>query len=86
MMKYSWALKNWCFQIVVLEKTLQSPLDSKEIKPVLKEINPEVFIVRINAEAETPKLWPPDTKAWLIRKDLDTGKDWGQKEKGETED
>ena len=74
----------WCFWTVVLEKTPESPLDCKEIKPV----NPKgsqswMFIGRTDAEAETPILWPPDVKNWLIEKDPDAGKDWGQKEKGQ---
>ena len=69
--KGSWAPKNWCFQIVVLEKTPESPLDYKEIKPVNpKENQPWIFIGRIDDEAEAPILWPPDVKSWLI------GKDW----------
>ena len=86
--KESWALKNWCFWTVVLEKTLESPLNCKEIKPqaVLKEINPACFFGRADAEAETPVLWPPDAKSWLIGKDSDAGRDWGQEEKGMTED
>ena len=83
----SWALKSWCFWTVVLEKTLESPLDCKEIKPVHPKRNQSwIFIRRSDAEAETPILWPPDVKSWLIRKDPDAGKDWGQKEKGATED
>ena len=83
----SWALKNWCFWTVVLEKTLESPLDWKEIKLV----NPNgnqcwIFIGRTNAETETPILWPPDAKNWCIGKDPDAGKDWRQEEKGMTED
>ena len=71
------ALKIWCFQTVVLEKALESPFDSKEIKPVsLKGNQPWIFIGRINAEA--PVLWPPDAKSWLIRNEPDLGKDWGQ--------
>ena len=82
----SWAPKNWWFWIVVLEKTLESPLDSKEIQPVHpKGDQPWVFIGRTDVEAETPILWPPDAKSWLIGKDPDAGKDWGQKEKGMTE-
>ena len=78
-------LKNWCFQIVVLQKTLESPLDSKEIKPFDPKGNqPWIFIGRIPAEA--PMLWPPDTKSQHIRKDPDVGKDWRQEEKGTTED
>ena len=84
--KESWASKNWCFWIVVLEKTLKSPLDSKEIQPVHpKENQSWIFIGRIDAEAETPILWPPDAKNWLLGKDPDAGKDWRQ-EKGMTED
>ena len=83
--KESWAPKNWCFWTVVLEKTLESPLDCKEIQPVHSKDQPWVFIGRTNVEAETPVLWPPDAKNWLIRKDPDTGKDWRQ-EKGTTED
>ena len=81
------ALKNWCFWTVVLEKTLESPLDCKEIKPVHSEGDqPWDFFGRSNAKAETPILWPPDTKSWLIWKDPDAGKDWGWEEKGMTED
>ena len=84
--KESWAAKNWCFWTVVLEKTLESLLDCKEIKPV----NPKgnhfwIFIGRTDAEAEAPILWPPNAKSWLIRKDPDAGKDWGQEEKETTE-
>ena len=80
------ALKNWYFQTVVLEKTLESPLDSK-IKPVtIKGNQPWILIRRTNAEAETPILWPPDVNSWLIWKDPDDGKDWRQKEKRVTED
>ena len=84
--KESWAPKNWCFWTVVL-KTLESPFDCKEIQPV----NPKgdqswLFIGRTDVEAETPILWPPDAKSWLIWKDPDAEKDWGQKEKGMTED
>ena len=79
----SWALKNWCFWTVVLEKTLESPLDCKKIQPVhLKGDQSWVFIGRTDVEAETPILWPPDVKSWLIGKDPDAGKDWGQEEKG----
>ena len=82
----SWALKNWCFWIVVLEKTLKSPLDCKNIQPVHPKGNQSwIFIGRTDAEAETPKLWPPVAKNWLIGKDPDAGKDWKQ-EKGMTED
>ena len=85
--KESWVMKNWCFWIVVLEKTLESPLDSKEIQPVHPKGDQSwVFIGRINVEAETPILWPPDVKSWLIWKDPDAGKDWKQEEKGTTED
>ena len=83
----SWALKNWCFWTVVLEKTLESPLDRKEIQPVhSKEDQPWVFFGRNDAEAETSVLWPPHAKSWLIGKDCDAGRDWGQEEKGMTED
>ena len=83
----SWAPKNWCFWTVVFEKTLESPLDSKEIKPVHPKINQSwVFIGRTDVEAETLILWPPDAKSWLIWKDPDAGKDWGQEEKETTED
>ena len=75
----SWVLKNWCFWTVVLEKTLESPLDSKEIQPVHpKENQSWIFIESTDAEAETPILWPPDAKNWLFGKDLDAGKDWRQ--------
>ena len=85
--KYSWALENWCFWTVVLEKTLVSPLDCKEIHPVHPKGDQSwIFIGRTDAEAETRILWPPDVKNWLIGKDPDTGKDWSQKEKGMTED
>ena len=85
--KGSWALKNWCFWTVVLEKTLESPLDCKEIQPVRPEGNQSwMFIGRTDVEAETPTLWPPDAKNWLIWKDPDAGKDWRQEEKGTTED
>ena len=80
-----WAPKNWCFWTVVLEKTLESPLDCKEIKVVNpKGCQPWISIGRIDAEALM--LWPPDTKSHLIRKDPDAGKDWRQEEKGTTED
>ena len=83
--KESWALKNWCFWFVVLEKTLESPLDNKEIQPVHpKEDQTWVFIERTDVEAETPILWPPDAKSWLTGKDPDTGKNWGQEENGAT--
>ena len=85
--KESWAPKNWCFWTVVLEQTLVSPLDSKEIKPVNPKGNQSwILIGRTDAEAETPILWPPDTKNWLIWKDPDAEKDWRQEEKGMTED
>ena len=85
--KETWALKNWCFWTVVLENTLESPLDTKEIQPVHPKGNQSwIFIERTNAEAETPILWPPDAKSWLIGKDPDAGRDWGQEEKGMTED
>ena len=81
--KESWGLKNWCFWTVVLEKTLESPLDCKEIQPVHSKGDQSwVFIGRTDIEAETPILWPTDAKNWLIGKDPDTGKDWGQEEKG----
>ena len=85
--KESWVLKNWCFWTVVLEKTLEIPLDCKEIKPV----NPKgdqswIFTVRTDAEAQTAILWPLDAKSWLIEKDPDAGKDWRQEGKGTTED
>ena len=83
----SWALKNWCFWTVVLEKTLESPLDYKEIQPVHpKGDQPWVFFGRNDAKAETPVLWPPHGKRWLIGKDFDAGRGWGQEEKGTTED
>ena len=85
--KESWALKNWCFWTVVLQKTLESPLDCKEIQPVHPKGNQSgAFIGRTDAEAKTPILWPPDGKNWLIWKDPDAGKDWRQEEKGMTED
>ena len=78
--KESWAPKNWCFWTVVLEKTLESPLDCKEIKLVNPRGNQAwIFIGRSNDEAEAPTLWPLDAKSWLMRKDPDTGKDWRQK-------
>ena len=83
--KESWAPKNWCFWIVVLEKTLESPLDCKEIQPVHPKGGQSwVFIGRTDIEAETPILWAPDVKSWLVWKDPDSGKDWGQEEKGTT--
>ena len=87
--KESWALKNWCFWTVVLEKTLESPLDCKGIKLVNPKGNQSwIFIGRTDAEAEaeTPILWPPDAKNWSIGKAPDTGKDWRQEEKETTED
>ena len=85
--KESWALKNWCFWTVVLEKTLESALDCKEIQTVHPKGDQSwVFIGRTDAEAETPILWPPDVKNWLIGKDPDAGKDWRQEDKGKTED
>ena len=85
--KQSWVLKNWWFWTVVLEKTLEIPLDYKEIQPVRPKGDQSwVFTVKNDVEAETPMLWPPDAKSWLIGKDPDAGKDWGQEEKGTTED
>ena len=85
--KEGWAPKNWCFWTVVLEKTLESPLDSKEIKLVSPKGNQSwIFIGSTDAEAEVPILWPPDVKSQLIGKDLDVGKDWRQKKKRVTED
>ena len=88
--KKSWAPKNWCFWTVVLEKTLESPLDCKEIQPVHPKGDVHwkswVFIGRTDAEAETPVLWSADARDWLTWKDPDSGKDWGQEEKGTTED
>ena len=84
--KESWALKNWCFCIVVLEKTVESPLDCKEIQPVHPNGNQSwIFIGRTDGEAETPVLWPPDVKNWLIWKNPDARKDWRWEEKGTTE-
>ena len=81
----SWALKNWCFWTVVMEKTLGSPLDCKEIQPVHSERDqPWDFYGGTDAKAETPALWPPHAKSWLIGKYSDAGRDWGQKEKGTT--
>ena len=78
---------NWCFWTVVLEKTLESPLDCKEIQPVHLNGNQSwIFIGRTDAEVETPVLWPPHAKRWLIGKDSDAGRDWGQEEKGTTGD
>ena len=88
--KESWAVKNWCFWTVVLEKTLENPLDCKEIKPVNPKGNQsrflEIFIGRTGAEAEVPIHCPPDVKSWLFGKDPRAGKDWGQEEKWATED
>ena len=82
-----WVLKNWCFQTVVLEKTFESPLQSKEIKPVNPKGNQSwIFIGMTDDKAEAPILWPSDAKNQLIGKDPDAGKDWGQEEKGRTED
>ena len=84
--KESWEPKNWCFWTVVLEKILNSPLDSKEIQPVHPKGDQSwAFIERTDAEAELPILWPRDVKSWLIWKDPDAGKDWRWKEKGVTE-
>ena len=81
-----WVWKNWCFWTVVLEKTLESPLDCKDIQPVLPKGDQSwVFIGRTDAKAKTPILWPPHAKSWLIGKDPDAGRDWGQEEKGMTE-
>ena len=80
-----WGPKNWCFWTVVLEKTLGSPLDCRKIKPIKGKSVLDVHWTT-DAEAETPKLWPPDVKNWLLGKDPDTGKDWGQEEMGTTED
>ena len=83
----SWTLKNWCFWSMVLEKTLESPLDCKEVQPFLPKGDQSwVLIGRNDAEAETPVLWPPHAKSWLIGKDPDAGMDWGQEEKRRTED
>ena len=92
--KESWLPKNWCFWNMVLEKTLESPLDSLRVSDPTKVIQPVhskgnqswIFIGRTDAEAETPNLWPPDGKNWLTGKDPDAGKDWGQEEMGTTED
>ena len=85
--KESWAWKNWCFWTVVLEKTLESPLDCKEIQPVHPEGNQSwIFIGRTNTEAETPILWPPNAKNWHIGTGPDAGKDWRREEKGTIED
>ena len=85
--KESWAPKNWCFWTVVLEKSLESPLNSKELQPVHPKGDQScMFIGRTDVEPETLILWPPDAKSWLIWKDPDAGKDWGQEEKVMTED
>ena len=85
--KESWVPKNWCFWTVVLEKTIESPLDSEEIKPVNPKGNQSwIFTGRTDAEAKAPILWPLDVKSWLIRKDPAAGKNWRQEEKGTTED
>ena len=85
--KENWAPKNWCFWTVVLEKTLESPLDCKEIQPVHPTGNQSwIFTGRTDGKAETPILWQPDTKSWLNGKDLDAGKDWRREEKGMPED
>ena len=85
--KESWAPKNWCFWTVVLEKTLESPLDCKEIQPVHPKGDQScAFIGRTDVDVETPVLWPPDVKSWLIWKDPDAGKDWRQEEKETTQD
>ena len=85
--KESWAMNNWCFWTVVLEKTLESPLDCKEIQPVHPKVDQSwVFIGRTDVEAETPVLWPPDGKCWLIWKEPNAGKGLGQEVKGTTED
>ena len=82
-----WTLKNWCFWTVVLEKTLESPLDCKEIQPVHSEGDqPWDFFGGNDAKAETPVFWPPHAKSWLIEKDSDAGRDWEQEEKGMIED
>ena len=86
-LKENWAPKNWYFRTVVLEEIPESPLEHEEIKPVNPKGNQSwIFIRRTGAEAETPVLWPPNVKTWLIGKDLDAGKDWRQEEKGMTED
>ena len=85
--KESWALKNWCFWTVMLEKTLESPLDCKKVQPVHpKEDQSWVYFGRTDVEAETPIVWPPHSKNWLIWKDPNAGEDWRQEEKGMTED
>ena len=85
--KESWAPKNWCFWTVVLQKTLESPFDCNEIQPVHPKGDQSwVFFGKNDAKAETPVLWPPHAKSWLIGKDCDAGRDWGKEEKGTTED
>ena len=85
--KESWAQKNWCFCTVMLEKTIQSLLDCKEVQPVNTKGNRSwIFIGKTDAEAETSIVWPPDVKSWFLRKDPNAAKDWGQKDKGMTED
>ena len=85
--KESWVPNNWCFWTVVLDKTLESPLDCKETQPVNPKGNQSsIFIGKTDVEAETPIFWPPDSKSWLIRKIPDAGKDWRREEKGMTED
>ena len=85
--KEDWSLKNWCFWIVMLEKTPEGTLNYKKIKPVYSNGNqPWIFIGWTDPEGEAPILWPPDVKSWLIGKDPDAGKDWKQDEKGVTED
>ena len=84
--KLSWALKNWCFSTVVLEKTLESPLDCKGIQTVHPKGDQSwICTGRTDAKAETPLLWPPDAKSWFFGKDPDAGKDWRREEKGMTE-
>ena len=85
--KEGWVPKNWCFQTVVLDKTLESPLNCKALQPVNPKGNqPCIFIRRTDAEVEAPILWPPDAKSWLTGKDPDAGKDWGHEENRVTED
>ena len=85
--KESWVPKNWCFWTVVLEMTLESPLDCKEMQTVHSKGNQSwIFIEKTDAEAKNPVFWPPDVKNWIFGKDPDAGKDWGQEEKGTTED
>ena len=85
--KEGWAPKNWCFRIVMLEKTLESPLDCKEIQPFSPKGNQSwIFIGKTDAETKALTLWPPDAKIWLTGRDPDDGKDWRQKDKGAAED